>query len=105
MVADKKNGHEDIIDRVQEVLFTRFRSDLPEIAVDAMKMIQESVYTGEGDPGQWSPNALAVIHIESTDIPSNDDVPSIEKWAAASADLGNAFFEHVNAAVVAVYPC
>lgn len=43
MVADKKTGHEDIIDRVQEALFTRFRSDLPDIAVDAMKMIQDAV--------------------------------------------------------------
>ena len=93
------------VQKVLNSLFTTFRSFLPDDDGEAKSLLEDHTYTGKDDPGGWSPEALAVVHIESTGIPGNEEIVWIELWAAASEMLGDAYFEQINGGVVAVYPC
>ncbi len=93
-----------IVNRVVEALSIVFRDYLPKDPCAAKDLLRKYVHTGKGDPGQWSPNALAVVNIESLEIPGNEEVRWIEQWVEASDLLGDAGFEQVNSAIVAVYP-
>jgi len=72
-------------------------------------IVDGAVYTGEDDPGQWSPNAVAVVHCESG-IPSGlyDDTSDVQQmWIDIDEELRelghDIFVEDINAAVKAYY--
>jgi len=99
--AYNKDG--DLIKDVVDALFTAFREYLPDDDHEAKVLLRKHVFAGKLDPGQWSPNASAIVHIEALMIPGNEEVRLIEQWAKASEALGGAGFEQINSAVVGVY--
>jgi len=102
---DLKAWHDEgLLDRISRVLLTHFRECIEqEDDAKALQKVRKHVFTGEDDPGQWSPNALAIVHAEAYPIPGLYLPAYIEKWCQASDELGDCFFEHINDAVVAVY--
>ena len=100
-----KEGSKPITERVADVLFKTFRSYLPDSTAEAKALLNKHIFTGADDPGQWSPGALAIVHIESTGIPGNEEIVWIELWSAASELLDDAYFEQVNGGVVSVHSC
>ena len=69
----------------------------------AQEVVDKDVYTGESDPGQWSPTAVAIIHCEDGIPNGTYDNVIIEKWFDVTNLLGDMYVEHVNAAVIAVW--
>lgn len=95
-----------IIQDLKKQIYLKFQDDIGS-PKESREIINKAVYTSKNDPGQWSPNAIAVIHCESG-IPNGDYDPDIaEKWiniSDALQDLGhNVFIETINPAVKAVY--
>lgn len=79
---------------------------LPPDMEKVRKAVEGSTYTGEDDPGGWSPNAVAIIHCED-EIPNgsyDDSGRILDMWFKVSELLGDLYCEHINAAVIGVYP-
>ena len=78
--------------------FSEFE-DSPEVT----RGIEQATYTGEDDPGGWSPGAEVIVHCESG-IPNGlYDGYIMDKWDSISDGLGDLYHEHVNGAVIAFY--
>ena len=113
MVKEAKSDLERIRDAVAEVFGTHIGFvdvDEDDKVIIDKKLVRETVerwiVSGEDDPGGWSPNAVAVINCEGSNIPdgSYDDSGCIlEKWFKVSAILGDLYCEHINSCVIGVY--
>jgi len=95
-----------IIQDLKKQIYLKLQDDIGS-PKESREIINKAVYTGKDDPGQWSPDAIAIIHCESG-IPSGDYDPDIaETWiniSDALQDLGHSvFIESINPAVKAVY--
>lgn len=95
----------DILERTRAAIADVFGDYISENPDRRREIIESATYVGDEDPGQWSPRAAVVIHTESG-IPNGayDDPRVFEKWFAVSDKLGTHFCEHVNGAVIAVWP-
>jgi len=99
----KRNKESDILHDVRAAIFEVFGDYISGDARRALKIIKEATFLADEDPGQWAPNAAAVIHCESG-IPNGLYDGLYEKWFNVSAMLKSHYCEHINAAVIAVYP-
>jgi len=97
------NKKADILTRTRTAIMHCFGEYISEDPSRARQIIEEATYTGEEDPGGWSQSAPVIIHCESG-IPNGMYDGLYERWFAVSDILGDHFCEHINAAVIAVYP-
>lgn len=68
------------------------------------EIVERDTFTGADDPGGWSPGAVAIIHCENG-IPNGAyETHVLDKWFEVSELLGDLYCEHINAAVIGVYP-
>lgn len=84
------------IDKIREAVKRKFDYYMPE-NFD----YERAIVRGIDDPGQWSPNAIAIIYTEMG-FPSDYNPRIFDMWM----DLGDEtdlLFEPVNSAVMAVY--
>ncbi len=94
----------DILERVRSAIDEVFGRYISADPARRRKIIEEATFLGEDDPGEWAPNADVVIHCESG-IPSGSWNPKeLEMWFEVSDKLKTHFCEHVNSAVIGVYP-
>ena len=90
------------LNRLKSAILKEFGGYISESGERAMEIIDQSVYTGKGDPGQWSPDALAVIHCESG-VPHGYYNHYIgERWYKVGDEL-DVIIEDYNCAVKCVY--
>ena len=95
-----------ILTRVREAIYNEFKSHIPgRTKPEKMQVIRGATFTGENDPGGWSPSAAVIIHTETgIPNPSWDVHPFdiIEGWFRVSDELGDHYCETINGAVISV---
>ena len=93
-----------MLEKIREAIFQEFGMFISDDDEKAKQIIRESTYLGSEDPGEWAPDATAVIHCESG-VPSGDyETHLLTKWFRVSDRLETHYVEHINGAVIAVYP-
>ena len=93
-----------MLEKIREAILQEFCFFISDDKEKSKQIIKDSTYLGNEDPGEWAPDATAVIHCESG-IPSGDYEPLLlTKWFRVSDRLETHYVEHINGAVIAVYP-
>ena len=92
-----------ILTRVRSAIFKKLGRAISSDPKEAKRIIEEATFTGRTDPGEWSPSAAVVIHLE-TGIPTPyDSVRADNAWFDISDSLKTHYVEYINGAVLAVY--
>lgn len=92
-----------ILTQLRDALLAEFGSDIDTDAAKAKARVERYTCHPLDDPGEWAPNAAAIVHAEHIDLPLPLEIPAIEAWQRVSDRLDGFYCEHVNNAVVAVY--
>ena len=98
-----------ILTRVRNAIYNEFKAQIPgKNKSQKMALIRQCTFTGEDDPGGWSPSAAVVIHTE-TGVPNpsfdcSEGFQLIEGWFRVSDELETHYCETVNGAVISVWP-
>lgn len=66
---------------------------------------EESIYDPEDDPGEWAPNSLAILNLETGDLDpiSYNSRNGFDNCFKLARRAGTGYIEYVNPAVAAVY--
>ena len=91
------------LDHLKSAILRTFGGYISDNEGRAMEIINDAVYTGADDPGQWSPDALAVIHCEFGIPHGYYNYRLGERWYEVGDELG-VIIEDYNCAVKCVYP-
>lgn len=102
----KKLSKEEVLEQTRTALMEAFG-----LGKDQAADVVSNTFFGSEDPGQWSPQAVVIIHAESIPLPSPDECFEFEgktyyaseTWVKASDLIEGHFIEHINSAVAAVY--
>ncbi len=94
----------EILIKICDALFAEFGGHISEDPAEARQLIEKHVHLPEDDTGGWAPGSTAVIHAENIPLPGLYEIPNIEAWFRVSEALDGHYCEHINDAVVAIYP-
>ena len=98
-----EGGQVTQLEQIRAAILKHFGEVISSDPERAREIVEQDTYTGQDDPGGWSPEAVAIIHCESG-IPSGlYNAQLFEKWFSVSNELDGLFCEHINAAVIGVY--